>query len=218
MQGLWLYRASLVLRRPVLRFCRGSTHGADRVPVEGPVLLAANHASYLDPWLLAALFPRNPIRFLINDSWYDRSVVWRAFFRSHGVIVARRGDYRATIRRVVGALSCGDVVGVFPEGRLSTDGRPSPARSGVGLMAAESGAPVVPCGLRGAFDLLPRHRRLPRRHPVSLHIGTPIAFPGAPLVKPEAGAVRDFAEAVMREIQRLSGHPELGDPSRTAPA
>jgi len=205
----WLYRASQVLLTPPVRwFWMLRVFGAENVPATGPVLLASNHTSYVDPWFLGGVFPRGPIRFLINDSWFERSRGWRFVFEANGVIPAVTGDPIETVRRVTAALAEGAVVGVFPEGRISRDGRMSRGRLGVGWMAAASGAPVVPCAVRGAFDSIPRHKRLPRRRPVHVHIGEPIRFPGAPVARPDSSEVQKFMGDLMRTIRTLAGHED----------
>ncbi len=175
------------------------------MPASGPLLVAANHSSFADPWHLGASFPRGPIRFLVNEPWYRRSRGWTFFFEQNGAISTVAGNSVATVRRVVDALDRGDLVGVFPEGRISHDGNPGSARSGIGWMSALSGVAVVPCGLRGAFEALPRQRKIPRRRPVELHIGDPLAFPGAPLSRPDPDDVLAFVGRVMASILELAG-------------
>jgi len=205
MPSLW--RVTLLLRPPVRAAFDGRTFGAEHVPAEGPVLIATNHASYLDPWFLGALFPRLPIRFLINEAWYDRSRLWRRVFRGYGVIPTTARAPDRTFARVLAALADGSVVGVFPEGRISRDGRMNRPKAGIGWMAALSGVPVVPCGLRGSHQILPRHRRWPRRHPLRLHIGAAMRFPEAPTATPEPVVIARFVESVIARIGELAGSP-----------
>jgi 1-acyl-sn-glycerol-3-phosphate acyltransferase len=203
----WLYRVTLLLGAPIRAMWSVRTLGAARVPPEGPLLVAVNHTSFLDPWLLGAAFPRGPLRFLINEAWYSRSPLARFLFSGYGVVPVAAGDPEATIARAVETLARGAVVAIFPEGRISRDGTARRARSGIGYIAARSGAPVVPCGLRGAFEALPRHRRIPRRHPVQLHVGEPMRFASAPVAEPSRQDASRFARRVMEEIVRLSGRP-----------
>lgn len=205
MSAPWLYRASqAVLTRPVSRYWSLSAVGAERVPRDGPLLLAVNHASYVDPWIVGALFPRRPIRFLINEPWFRRSPLWRVVFRGYGVLVARNGDPESTLRAMIEALEQGAVVGIFPEGRISHDGTVGRGRPGLGIVAARTGVPVVPCGVRGAFESIPKGRRWPRRVPISLHIGEPLGFGGAPTPRPDPAAVALFVRTVMDAVRSLA--------------
>lgn len=200
----WLYRATLTIAAPIRRFWRMRAVGTERVPAEGPLLVAVNHASFLDPWLLGANFPRKPLRFLINETWFSRSPLARFLFTGYGVVPVATGSPETTIARAVETLATGAVVVIFPEGRISRDGTVGRARSGIGYIAARSGAPVVPCGLRGAFEALPRDRKIPKRRPVHLYVGNPLRFAESPVPHPSPREAAAFARRVMDEVHRLA--------------
>jgi 1-acyl-sn-glycerol-3-phosphate acyltransferase len=206
---VWLNDLSCnLLFGPPRIFWRTRAFGAERVPQRGPLLVACNHSSFLDPWFIAMIIPRRRLRFLINSRWYDRSRLWRFFFDSNGVLPASTNKPVETIGRVVVALRNGDVVALFPEGRISRDGRIQRGHAGIGWMAALSSVPVLPCGLRGNSDALPRGRFVPRPRPVHLHIGAPLVFPGSPLDRPDPGQVNAFAGSVMEQVCRLAGQED----------
>jgi 1-acyl-sn-glycerol-3-phosphate acyltransferase len=182
--------------------------GSSDLPAK-PVVVAANHASYLDPWCIAYPLPRlDPFRFLINEQWYRRDTLWTWFFRRNHVIPTVEGDPVRTILNVTDALDQGAAVGFFPEGRIARDGRVREGRPGLGWIAALSGAPVVPCGLRGTFETLPQGAWRPRRRGIRLRVGDPLRFPQSPCVAPSPEAVRRFVGDVMERICRLAGQPE----------
>jgi 1-acyl-sn-glycerol-3-phosphate acyltransferase len=213
---MWIYDRGVQLLRPATRrFFRASTVGAEHVPARGPLLVAVNHGSFLDPWFVDSLFPRCPIRYLINEPWYRRSRLWTLLFDIKGVIPSRPSDPAETILRVVEHLLDGGIAGIFPEGRISHDGRMSPGQPGVAWMAALSGVPLLPCGLRGNFEAMPRHRRIPSRRPVKLLIGEPLCFSDGPVPEPEPAAVHAFADRIMERICVLAGrNPEEGAMAR----
>ncbi len=177
----------------------------EAIPREGPFLLVSNHASFLDPWFIGAVFPR-PVRYLITRKWYDRSRLARSIFRAFGTLPVETGDPEATTVSVCRSLERGDVVGVFPEGRISRDGRLQRFRSGIGHIAARSGVPLLPLGIRGGFESLPIPRRFPRHVRVTIHVGEPLVYPGAPFDDPRPiDDVRGFVEQLFSEIARLTG-------------
>ena len=182
--------------------------GEDLPPQDQPVLIAANHSSFLDPWVVGSMDPRREIHFLINERWYRRSRLWTALFDAWGVLPASSRSPWETIERVVATLGQGESVGIFPEGRISEDGKIGRGRPGVAWMAALSGCPVIPCGLRGAFQVLPKGRFLPRRHRVSVHVGRPLYFAEGPVSNPKRWQLHNFAGQIMARICELAGQQD----------
>lgn len=178
------------------------------VPTQGPLIAVANHASFLDGWFFVHGFPRYPLRMLINDPWFRRSPIWKWFFKQQATLPVVPNDPVGTILRVVQALENGDMIGVFPEGRISKDGSIQRGHLGFAWAAALSGVPVVPCGIWGNFQALPRTTRIPRRHPVENRYGPPRVFPGGKNPEPDPEAVRDFAALLIEDICRLAEQPE----------
>jgi 1-acyl-sn-glycerol-3-phosphate acyltransferase len=219
---VWLNRLTVVCRPLYGFYWRLRLEGdTAAVPMSGPLIVAANHASFLDPWFVSALFPR-PVHYLITRDWYDASAVWRFFFRANGTVPVEPKDPVATLRAVRRILDRGRVVGIFPEGRISKDGRVQRFRSGIAHIAAVTGVPVVPLGIRGAYDSLPRNRKLPRPRPVSLHVGPPIVFPGSPIDGDlELMAAKEFRDRLYRSVCELAGteaRRTIGSRRRTSEA
>lgn len=203
---MWLYRFNHALGPIIGAYWRLGLDGeVETIPREGPLILAANHSSYLDPWLIGMVFPR-PIRYLIADNWYRRSAVWMGVFRAFGTLPVRDGRSRATIATACRTLDEGQVLGIFPEGRISPDGRIQPLHSGVARIAARSGVPVMPAGIRGGFESLPRSRRIPRPVRVSVHIARPVVYPDSPRESiPPRSEIAQFNDLLYRKIGRLAG-------------
>jgi 1-acyl-sn-glycerol-3-phosphate acyltransferase len=140
---------------------------------KGPCVIVANHASFLDPVLLAA-GSRRRIVFLMN-AIICRTPPLRWFYRWNRVIpVDPRGNNRDAMRRAHAALAQGSVLGVFPEGGLSRDGRLVLGNPGAVALALAGDAPLVPVGILGAGDALPPHRALPRLRRVQIRFGAPL--------------------------------------------
>jgi 1-acyl-sn-glycerol-3-phosphate acyltransferase len=204
---MWLYRLNHWAGPLVGLYWRLGLEGDVRgVPADGPLIVCGNHSSFLDPWLIGMAFPR-PVRYLITHRWYYRSPVWSGFFRAFGTIPVKERDPRGTIRQLCEHLGEGEVIGMFPEGKISHDGRIQKLQSGVARLAANSGAPVLPVGIRGGFESLPRHRRFPRPSRVRIVVGETIRFPGSPLERPGREDIESFNAELVRQLINLSGKP-----------
>lgn len=205
MSDMWLYHAFWVGGQVVRPYWRLRILGpVDRIPRRGPLLIAANHCSFLDPWFVGIVFPR-PIRYVITQQWYHLSRFWNAFFRACGTVPVREDEPGATIREIHRLLDRGEACGIFPEGRISFDGRIQRFRSGLSRIAATSGAPVVPVGIRGSYEAIPRTRRFPRPARVTVHVGEPLVFPGSPHDGPPPRAEsRQFLRTVFEQVCRLA--------------
>jgi len=152
----WLNRLDGINRVFCRRYHR-LRHGPVGLPARGPAILASNHVSGLDPLLLIAA-SRRPLRFLIAREWYD---LWflRRLFRAIGCIpVERTQNPQAAYRAAREALARGEVIAIFPHGRIALDGDHPPLKRGVLVLARLSGAPVIPVridGIRAYGRVLP---------------------------------------------------------------
>lgn len=154
-----------------------SVDGLERVPGSGPYIVAANHHNYLDGVLLAAVVPA-PIAFIVMPRVWQATPLHPLFHRHVGSIPINleRPDVGA-LRRALGALAAGRVIGIFPEGPFSMRGRLERGLPGVALLALRSGAPVVPVGISGTYEALAgRWGYIPRRGRVALRFGSPRRF------------------------------------------
>jgi 1-acyl-sn-glycerol-3-phosphate acyltransferase len=167
--------AFAVLRSLVLGLARllFGFRAEGRVPSRGALILAANHTSLLDAFLVG-LAARRRVRFLMTENFAGlRGARW--FFRWQGVIFVRESRSNLSmLRAALGALAGGDAVGIFPEGGISRDGRMLPMQPGVVALAERSGAPIVPVVIDGSFRALPRWARWPRPSTILVRIGEPI--------------------------------------------
>ena len=150
-----------LLRKIISGLYRVEYEGLEHVPEQGPVVLAANHPTYLDPFTLG-LPVRRVVRFLAWDAPFRIPGVGH-FMRAFGVIPVDLS--RASRRSVMAALEVlrrGEVFGIFPEGQRSLGGRLLPFRPGAVQLAIKSGAPVVPVSIRGGLGVWRREWKLPR--------------------------------------------------------
>ncbi|MFW6107509.1 MAG: lysophospholipid acyltransferase family protein [bacterium] len=182
-------------------FFRIRVWGAGHVAREGGVVLASNHASFLDPPAVGLGLPR-PIWYMARASLFRVPGFRQLIEALNALPIERGGADRRAVRRAVELLRGGGALLVFPEGTRSRDGRVGRFGAGFAMMAARAGVPVVPVALAGTFEAWPRHRALPRAGRVAVAFGEPVG-------PPEGGreACRAAAAAVRRRVVAL--HQEL---------
>ena len=143
--------------------------------MKGAVVLASNHASFLDPPLIGAAVPREA-SFLARESLF-RFPPLGALIRSINALpVDREGKSPRGLKTILNRLKQQAPVVLFPEGTRSSDGKLLPARSGVGLAVVKSGAPVVPIRIFGSFEAYNRRMLFPRPFRITVVFGEPIHF------------------------------------------
>lgn len=173
--------------------------GAEHIPAKGPVILCANHSSYLDS-MLVGICTRRPVRFLIHQAFY-RHRLFGFFIRSCGAIPVTQGHSdREAMRRATALLARGEVLGIFPEGRLSRTGLPAPGKPGAALLAATVGAPIVPITIAGAFFVYPKGEKFPRPGKISIKVHPQL--PVDPARRKEKRYLEGVTGAVMERIAR----------------
>ena len=213
----YFYWVTKVVLTPVLTIAfRPRIEGVRHVPRRGPAILACNHVSYLD-WLFLPLVVRwRHISFLAKLEYFTRpglrGRLQRFFFTNTGQVpVDRSGSdaSSAALRTAARLLREGKLVGIFPEGSRSRDGRLNRGRTGLARIAAETGVPVVPCATVGAYELCPPGAKVPRPRKVAVRFGEPMVFPGAPCTA-SAAQLRTWTDELMGRIQSLSGQEASG--------
>src|SRR3954453_9066425 len=213
----YFYWVTKVVLTPVLSLAfRPRIEGVRNVPRRGPAILACNHVSYLD-WLFLPLVVRwRHISFLAKLEYFTRpglrGRLQRFFFTNTGQVPmdpSGADASTAALRTASRLLREGRLVGIFPEGSRSRDGRLNRGRTGLGRIAAETGAPVIPCATGGAYELCPPGKTVPRPHKVAVRFGPPMVFPGAPR-QASATELRAWTDELMQRIQQLSGQEASG--------
>lgn len=205
------YRLSRLVAGPFLRLlARASVIGAEHIPASGPAILASNHLSVIDSIYLPLLVPR-PVTFAAKSEYFtgtrlrDRAV--STYLRSTNQLSTDREGGRAAqsmLEAAISHLRSGELFGIYPEGTRSPDGRLYRGRTGVGYLALNSGAPVVPVAMVGTDKILPPGHKVPRPGRIEIRIGKPLELTE---FRGETGARqrRAVTDVVVRAIQELSG-------------
>ncbi|MEU5088669.1 lysophospholipid acyltransferase family protein [Streptomyces sp. NPDC021356] len=201
-----------VLLGPLLRlFFRPRIEGLEHVPETGPAIVAGNHLSFSDHFLMPAILKRR-ITFLAKAEYFTgpglKGRLTAAFFRSAGQIpVDRSGKEagRAAVREGLGVLGRGELLGIYPEGTRSHDGRLYKGKVGVAVLALKAGVPVIPCAMIGTFEAQPPGRVVPRIHPVVIRFGRPLDFSRYAGMEDEKAILRAVTDEIMYAVLSLSG-------------
>ncbi len=147
----------------------------ERVIQDGPVILAMNHESYLDP-PLAGISCRRAIYFLARKTLLEIPVLGPILPKLNVIPVDQEGTDRSALKALIRALKANQGVLVFPEGSRTLDGNLQPALPGVGFVIAKTLAPVVPMRIFGAHRALPRGGSKIRFTPITIVVGEPLHF------------------------------------------
>ncbi|OII69989.1 1-acyl-sn-glycerol-3-phosphate acyltransferase [Streptomyces sp. CC77] len=209
---MFYYVLKYVLLGPLLRLLwRPRVEGLEHVPETGAAIVAGNHLSFSDHFLMPAVLPRR-ITFLAKQEYFTgpglRGRATAAFFRSAGQIPVDRSGRdagRAAIREGLEVLRRGELLGIYPEGTRSHDGRLYKGKVGVAVMALTAGVPVVPCAMVGTFEIQPPGKALPKIKRVSIRFGEPLDFSRFAGMEHEKAVVRAVTDEIMYRILELSG-------------
>ena len=170
------YRIGWSLFRVVFAtYFRWRVCNPERVPLSGPVILASNHASILDPPLVGSALPRG-INYLARESLFRFPGIGALLRSWSAVPVDRDGAGAKGLKAILNRLLAGGGIILFPEGTRTRDGALLPARSGIGLIVVKSTAPVIPVRVFGTFAAYGRDLKIPRPYPVVVKYGRPMDF------------------------------------------
>src|SRR3954462_7675851 len=178
--GYWLVKAILP---PILRILlRPWVKGLDNVPKHGAAIIASNHVSFSDSLFMPLVVPRR-VTFLAKSDYFTgrgiKGFFKRQFFSGVGQVPIDRSGGRASeaaIETGLRVLREGKLLGIYPEGPRSPDGRLYRGKTGVARMALEAGVPVIPVAMIGTYEIQPPGQLVPRLAKVGVAIGKPLDF------------------------------------------
>lgn len=185
--------------------------GAENVPASGGAILASNHLSFSDSVFLPLVLKRKVV-FLGKSEYFTgkgvKGAATRAFMQGVGTIPVHRGGGRASeaaLRTGMQVLAGGELLGIYPEGTRSPDGRLYRGKTGVARLAIEAGVPIIPVAMIGTDVAQPIGQKVPSRTDIGVRIGEPIHISAYRGRQEDRDALRELTDAVMKSIQSLSG-------------
>jgi len=206
----WLVKAILA---PILRVAfRPWAEGTENVPREGPAIIASNHLSFSDHFFAPLPLSRK-VAFLAKAEYFTgrglKGLASRAFFYGVGQIPVDRAGGAASeraLRTGLRVLAQGHVLGIYPEGTRTPDGRLYRGKTGVARLALEARAPVIPCAMVGTFEFQPPGKIAPRlRIRPGVKFGEPLDFSRYYGLEDDRIVLRAMTDEIMYAIMKLSG-------------
>ena len=197
---------------PILKaLFRPWVRGMENIPNSGPVILASNHLSFSDSIFLP-LQSRRPVVFLAKSEYFTgrgfKGALTRWFFKATGQLPIDRSGGRASeaaLNTGLRVLAQGQVLGIYPEGTRSPDGRLFRGRTGIARMALESKVPVIPVAMIDTEKVQPIGRRLPRIRRIGIIVGEPLDFSRFDGMEGDRVILRAVTDEIMYELMKLSG-------------
>lgn len=184
--------------------------GQENVPRTGGVIMASNHLSVIDSVFLPLYLDRR-ISFLAKSEYFTgrgiKGWVTRVFMKATGQLPIDRSGGKASeasLNTGLRVLGGGDLLGIYPEGTRSPDGKMYRGRTGVARMVLEAGVPIVPIAMIDTEKMMPIGRRLPRIRRIGIIIGKPLDFSRFEGMEGDRFILRSITDELMYEMQRLS--------------
>jgi 1-acyl-sn-glycerol-3-phosphate acyltransferase len=202
-----MYRTLKKVLPPVVNpYLHLKTEGVERIPEREAAILACNHLSFIDSIVLPVNVAR-PVYYLGKADYWDS---WRTrwFFQGTGVVPVHRGggaEGAASLHTGVEILRGGDLLGIYPEGTRSPDGRLYRGKTGPVRMALEAKVRIVPCAVIGTDQAMPTGRYVPKRYPVVVRFGEPLDLSRYHERRTDPFVLRSATDELMYEIMMLSG-------------
>lgn len=205
--GAWVVGLFIWLMGPT------RVEGLEHLPREGAAIIVANHCSLLDPpilgWATGHQIGR-VVHFMAKVEMRRWPLIgWLADHA--GVFFVRRGEGdRGAQRTALDHLAAGRLIGVFPEGTRSPDGQLAEGRPGVALVAARTGAPIIPVGISGSERQRPDQMRWTHRAPITVRIGPPFTLEHQPDARLDRAGLQRDTDRIMRAIAELLPEGQRG--------
>lgn len=196
----------IILRFFLFIWCKSffgyKVYGKSNIPIKGGVIIAPNHASYLDP-IFVGIGSRRLLNFIARETLF-KNFFFGNIIRTVGAFPIKRNFHdTGAIREAIKRLKKGNPVLVFPEATRTPDGNLQPVKGGISFLAHSADVPVVPVYIKGSYEAWPKGAKKIKCTPVSVYFGEPMYFKG------ESADYQAFAESIMGNIAGLKRKSEM---------
>lgn len=191
---------------PAIKLYVSKVTGLETLPKKGGFIAAANHASYMDHLIIASYLISHlnrKVHFLAKKEHFDNifKKMWHIY--AGAIPVDREKGGKKALRWAVKALNQGKIIAIHPEGTRSLTGKLQQAKTGVARLALLTKAPVVPIGLIGTFEMLPKGKYIPKFRKAVMNIGKPMHFNEHYNKKISKKILKEVTTRIMKEIAKL---------------
>ncbi len=201
-----VYPTGKIVIAPIIKLWIKEVNGIDNVPKNGPFIIAANHESYMDHFIIVCTFIlhlNKKIHFLSKKEHFD-NIFKKAWHTYAGAIPLDRGaGGKEALKLAVRALKRGKIIAIHPEGTRTLTGKLQRGKTGVARLALAAKVPVVPVGLIGTFEILPKGKYMPKLRKATMNIGKPMYFDKYYNKRITKKMLREITTSIMKEIAKL---------------
>ncbi len=205
------YRISKFVAGPLLKVLfQLKARGLENIPAHGKAILASNHFSFLDHFILPTIVDRE-ITFIAKSELFENPI-WGFLLTQWGQISLNRGTGdNSAVDQAIEVLNKGKLFGIYPEGTRTRDGKLHGGHTGVARISLISGAPVIPVGMIGTYEILPRGAVKPNFGKAEVRIGRPLDFTRHSGKENDRKITRMITDEIMAEIGKLIGQQVEGE-------
>ena len=209
---MWYFLLKNIVLGPILKVLfRPWVRGSEKIPIDGAAILASNHLSFSDSIFLPLML-RRPVVFLAKSEYFTgkgiKGTLSRWFFKGTGQLPIDRSGGKASeaaLNTGLGVLSQGHLLGIYPEGTRSPDGRLFRGRTGIARMVLEAKVPVFPVAMIDTEKVQPIGRKLPRIRRIGVVVGEPLDFSRFTGMEGDRLVLRAVTDEILYELMKLSG-------------
>jgi 1-acyl-sn-glycerol-3-phosphate acyltransferase len=209
---MWYFLLKNIVLGPVLKVLfRPWVRGSEKIPTDGAAILASNHLSFSDSIFLPLML-RRPVVFLAKSEYFTgkgiKGTLSRWFFKGTGQLPIDRSGGKASeaaLNTGLGVLGQGQLLGIYPEGTRSPDGRLFRGRTGIARMVLEAKVPVFPVAMIDTEKVQPIGRKLPRIRRIGVVVGEPLDFSRFAGMEGDRLVLRAVTDEIIYELMKLSG-------------